>query len=202
MSGEGPFFVTFSGNRYHFLDPDPKEVTILDIAHALSLQCRYAGHSPRFYSVAEHSVLVSRAVPTEHALVGLLHDAAEAYVGDLIRPCKMTLRAMKGAEVRAPGRYAPTDFDQLEANAQAAVIHRFDLPAEVPDIVRVVDQMVGQRECVDMGRPRYGEGWSDSEEVEPADVEMLYLPPFEAEELFLARWLGLTERTLETGTGT
>jgi hypothetical protein len=191
MAGEGPYFITFSGNRYHFLDPDLGEITIWDIAHSLALQCRYAGHSPLFYSVAEHAVLVSQVVPQELALAGLMHDATEAYVSDLIRPCKLTLRAMRGAELRATGRFAPSDYDKLESIAWTAIAARFDLPPAIPATVMKADKMVGQRECLAMGRPDYGTG-HEGEYHEPADVGLRFLSPAEAEDLFLARWQELT----------
>lgn len=85
---------TYSGNPFHLLNPRPEEVSLTDIAHALSLQCRYNGHIPAHYSVAEHSVVVSRLLKEagespEVQLAGLLHDAAEAYVGDMVRPMKL-----------------------------------------------------------------------------------------------------------------
>lgn len=83
----GPWLQTYTGKRFHFLDPSPDEICIEDIAHALSNQCRFAGHTVKFYSVAEHSCLVSRlAKPNE--LEGLLHDASEAYLMDLPSPVK------------------------------------------------------------------------------------------------------------------
>lgn len=84
---------TFSGGQFWPLDPRPEHVRLADIAHALSMQCRYLGHTKRFYSVAEHCVLMTRAVlrdtgDEELALNALLHDAAEAYLGDVPRPLK------------------------------------------------------------------------------------------------------------------
>lgn len=75
---------TFTGKQFWLLEPNPEDVDIKDIAHALSLICRYGGHSRVFYSVAEHSILVGQKT----GLHGLLHDAAEAYVGDMVRPLK------------------------------------------------------------------------------------------------------------------
>lgn len=89
---------THSGVAWNILHPDPEAVRIEDIAHALSNQCRYNGHTSEFYSVAEHSVRVSSCLPPKHQLAGLLHDAAEAYVGDIVRPLKPLLKEFKGIE--------------------------------------------------------------------------------------------------------
>src|ERR1017187_10636100 len=74
---------TFSGIHFWPLLPNPADIRIEDIAHALSNQCRFAGHAREFYSVAEHSVRVSQLCPPEDALWGLLHDASEAYLTDV-----------------------------------------------------------------------------------------------------------------------
>jgi hypothetical protein len=87
----GDWIQTFSGVQMHPLDPRPEDVRIDDIAHALSNLCRFTGHTRTFYSVAQHSVLVSRNVPPPAALLGLLHDAAEAYLSDIARPWKRYL---------------------------------------------------------------------------------------------------------------
>jgi hypothetical protein len=78
-----------SGKKFWIFDPRSEDVDIEDVAHHLSLICRFGGAVKQFYSVAEHCVRVSRAVPPEYALEALLHDAAEAYLGmDVIRPIK------------------------------------------------------------------------------------------------------------------
>ena len=74
------FIATYSGNRFYFDDIMANDVNIQEIAHALSHLCRFGGHVREFYSVAQHSVLVSLLAPPEHALGALLHDATEAYV--------------------------------------------------------------------------------------------------------------------------
>jgi hypothetical protein len=81
---------TYTGKKFSLTRPRPDDVEIKDIAHALSLQARFNGHTTRFYSVAQHCVLVAHACPTR-PMWGLLHDAAEAYTGDLVRPLKKLL---------------------------------------------------------------------------------------------------------------
>jgi 5'-deoxynucleotidase YfbR-like HD superfamily hydrolase len=82
------YFRTYTGREVHPLDPKPHEISIFDIARSLSHLCRFLGHIDAFYSVAQHSVLVSQHVPEEDALWGLLHDASEAYICDLPAPIK------------------------------------------------------------------------------------------------------------------
>ncbi len=95
-----PTIKTFSGVTINFMKPRPEMFEIEDIAHGLSNVCRFAGQSSEFYSVAQHSVLVSRLVPMQHARWGLLHDAAEAFVGDMARPLKRLIPEYKRIEVR------------------------------------------------------------------------------------------------------
>lgn len=96
----GDWCETYTGRAFWPLDPRPSEVCAEDIAHALSMQCRFGGHCADFWSVAQHSVCVSRIVPPEDALAGLLHDAAEAYLVDLPRPIKRFMAAYRAAEAR------------------------------------------------------------------------------------------------------
>lgn len=100
----GSWIQTFTGRPFWPLAPRPEDVAIEDIAHALSMICRYNGHCRRFYSVAEHSLLlcqeVTRLEPENvlHQLQALLHDAAEAYLCDIPRPVKPLLPGYYAAE--------------------------------------------------------------------------------------------------------
>jgi hypothetical protein len=96
---------TVSGRKFPLLDIDPDAILIEDIAHALSMLCRFNGQCLRFYSVAEHSVHVSHEIRPDLAMVGLMHDAAEAYLGDVPSPLKGQLR----------------DFPIIEANLIRAI---------------------------------------------------------------------------------
>jgi hypothetical protein len=81
----------YSGVKFYPLNAKSELIFIEDIAHSLSLQCRFNGHCEKFYSVAQHSVLVARKCPDEYKLWGLLHDASEAYLSDIISPIKNTI---------------------------------------------------------------------------------------------------------------
>ena len=87
-TGSSAWIETYTGKRFHILEPTEDEIDILDIAHAEANQCRFTGHVKNFYSVAEHSYYVSLLVPSCYALKALLHDASEAYISDLSRPLK------------------------------------------------------------------------------------------------------------------
>jgi hypothetical protein len=96
----GPWFLTASGRQFFPADPQPEDVCVQDIAHALSHVCRFGGHCRSLYVVAQHAVLVSRLVAPEHALLALHHDDSEAYLGDMIRPLKMLMPDYKRVESR------------------------------------------------------------------------------------------------------
>jgi hypothetical protein len=122
----GDWIQTASGRKFWPMDPSVHDVEIGDIAHALSMLCRFGGHCLRFYSVAEHSVLLSRAAPRPHKLWALLHDASEAYLVDVPRPIKPSLGGYKEAEL-----------------AIARVIAaRFHLHLGAPDIVKRLDKAI------------------------------------------------------------
>ena len=171
---KGDWMQTRSGRDFWPLDPHPEDVDIDDIAHALSNLCRYGGHCKAFYSVAQHSVFVSRVVPAEHALAGLLHDASEAYCVDMPRPIK---------------RFLP-DYERIEHGIWLAVAERFGLPAELHPCVKVADDAVLLAEKAQiMGESPHP--WSVP--GTPADIFILPWNPASARRAFMARFDELME---------
>lgn len=122
----GDWIQTVLGRQFWPIDPRANEVFIDDIAHALSMLCRFGGHCLRFYSVAEHSVLLSRAVAPEHKRWALLHDASEAYLVDVPRPLKPFLQG----------------YQKAEAKIMTAICERFGLSADMPAQVKEFDKRI------------------------------------------------------------
>ncbi|MDB0600303.1 HD domain-containing protein [Tenacibaculum maritimum] len=89
---------TYTGKVFDLKILDPDSICIEDIAHALSHTARFAGHLPEMYSVAQHSVLVGSKCEREHKLAALLHDASEAYLGDMPSPFKKMMPEYKKIE--------------------------------------------------------------------------------------------------------
>lgn len=168
--------VTISGRRVDVLNPDPDQIDIADIAHGLSMICRYTGHVKRFYSVAEHSLLVSKAVRNfggdlHIQLSALLHDATEAYVTDLARPIKHL------EELR--------EYREIENCVARAIKVRFNLKYDTshPDI-KLMDNRVAQDEIAELtqrGVSRLGL------------VSVVGLCPQKAKLAFLSRYRELTK---------
>ena len=122
----GGWIQTYTGVAFYPFDPRPSEIQIHDIAHALSMQCRFTGHVKEFYSVAQHSVLVALHCPQEDRLWALLHDATEAYLADVARPVKQHA-------VMEPYRTIENDLERM-------ICQRFGLPLEKPSSVTVADK--------------------------------------------------------------
>ncbi len=90
---------TYTGKFVNPLELKPEDIDIRDIAHSLSLQCRFNGHCDIFYSVAEHCIRVSGLLKgRDNQLTGLLHDATEAYMADIARPVKWALPQIREVE--------------------------------------------------------------------------------------------------------
>lgn len=89
---------TFSGIAMNVFEPTIEMISIEDIAHSLSMQCRFGGHLKKFYSVAEHCTNAVKLVPEEHRLAALLHDASEAYLLDMPSPIKCRMPEYKAIE--------------------------------------------------------------------------------------------------------
>lgn len=172
--------VTYTGKHIDLLDPKPEDIDIHDIAHSLSMQCRYNGHTPEFYSVAQHSLEVSYAVSAKpSALAGLMHDAHEAYAGDIVRPVKSFLEMACNRHMR---------FSWIDA----AISYKYKCSGWKSSVCDA-DLAVLKAE-----RARYFpdspiEFWPGLENVEPVDLKFRNgLSPIVAESLFLQRFKELT----------
>lgn len=174
------FIETFSGKRVYFMDPEPDDFDILDIAHALSNNCRWTGHCKYFVSVAEHSVSVSKLC--DDPLAGLLHDASEAYLTDVAKPIKPFLE----------------NYMDIEDRIMKAIAKKFGFKYPLNKSVKLADNQQLSTEAHYLV-PSRGDHWSwdrwSADGVRPA-VEKGIVPigmhPSMAKEVFLKRFKELT----------
>ena len=138
-AGDG-MIITHTGKWFNVLEPNSDDVDIEDIAHALSNQPRFTGHTREFYSVAQHSVLVAENCPSEYALIGLLHDASEAYLSDIARPVK-----------KHPS--LEPAYISIETDLTMAVFDKFGIPiayTDLPQDVIDADNLLLRTEARDL----------------------------------------------------
>jgi len=166
---------TFTGKRINVFDPYRGDITITDIAHALSNICRFTGHCQQFYSVAEHSYHVSMFVPRSMAMKGLMHDAAEAYLCDVPRPIKPHLK----------------NYAEIEDRLLTEIFRRFGLSLNMPDEVKDYDKKL----CITEGYYMMSsiDGWELAKDFKPiVNFDFKYWTPEKAESMFLNRFIRLS----------
>ncbi len=173
---------TYSGRAFDLRAPDTRAIVPMDIAHGLAMQCRFNGQCRRFYSVAEHCIHVANLLAAEghHCTVqlyGLLHDAEEAYMGDLTSPLKAAL-----PEARAIG-----------ANIRTAVRVALGLPAILPEQaqadIRRADAVLLATEAKAL-MASGGLGWQLPEEASDR-IALRFWGPAQAEQRYLERLIAL-----------
>lgn len=188
----GPWIHAYSGRPIHPLDLKVEDIYIKDIARALSMQCRYMGHANRFYSVAEHCCFVSDLClawgDKRVALAGLMHDAAEAYIGDIVRPIK-----------RIPAIYKI--IKPIEDDIARRIAERFDLIWPEHRMVEFWDNFVIGTEKAELknelatGFEYYTQSWYPGGKIWPAIPWKWVLgwAPETAEHEFLIRFSRLAK---------
>ena len=179
----GPYLQTVSGRWVNPFDPDPDQLDAGDIARALANQCRFGGHSRVFYSVAQHSVIVSELVEqrggdAEDVFAALMHDASEAYLGDMPHPLKH--RSALGAAFKA-----------AEEHLEQALRDRFRMKADVPEIKRADRALLATERRAFSVEDWH---WPELEGVEPLELELEAWSPDEAAEVFARRYAELDAR--------
>ena len=173
----GHWMTTFSGVQFWPEDPEPGEIKIEDIAHALSNLCRFGGHCGDFYSVAQHSVLVSLRLETiEERRYGLLHDASEAYIQDLVP-------AIKG---RIWG------YKTIEGYLLDSIFSKFRLNTSIPPSIKIVDLRILATEARDLMPKGCLDYWRMKDDPY-TDMEIDPWPPAVAKKRFLEAFTNLFE---------
>ena len=150
----------YSGGYIDLLNPQPEDIHIEDVAHALSNICRFTGHTRQFYSVAQHSVHTTLLLEEqEFALQALLHDASEAYLSDVSTPLKRLL----------------PDYVKLEKRFEAVIAERFGLPATKNPLVKKADLLALVTEKRDLMRKTdlCEQLWGDLSKIKP-DTEKVH----------------------------
>lgn len=165
---------TFTGRHFKPFAPHADDIAIEDIAHHLSLICRFTGAVREHYSVGQHSILVSELVPEQFALDGLIHDASEAYTNDMASPHKLGL----------------PDFRALEDSIQRAICEKFGRSYPIPPEVKVADQIAVATEARDL-MPCATTLWKLPRNP-LTGLRVMPLSPAEVERRFLDRFWNLT----------
>lgn len=162
------YLSTYTGHCIELAKMTAADIKILDIAHALSNQCRFGGHTTKFYSVAQHSVRVALALPKDLRLAGLLHDAQEAYLIDLPRPIKQLL----------------PDYRAMEGHVWSIIAEKYGLPEQLPDAVKRADEMALLAEFREVMTFQPPESWFPG--LRPLAPACRQWSPEEAREVFLS----------------
>ena len=178
MDEPGPYIQTVSGRRVNPFAPAPEDIDLGDIVVALSNQCRFGGHTRRYYSVAQHACIVSDQVlanggDTRAGLWALMHDASEAYLIDLPHPIKH--RSELGRLYR-----------DAEEGLEAVIRERFGLTGPPPDGIKEIDRRVLASERAALTMVAWH--WPELEGVEPLELEIEPWSPEVAAAAFLERY--------------
>jgi hypothetical protein len=173
-----PTILTRSGINFNLVEPDGGQIEIEDIAHALSHICRFTGHTNRFYSVAEHCIRASEHVAPEHALEALLHDATEAYLGDVSSPLKALLH----------------EYRLIEFRLDCVIRERFGLPLKQTPAVKQADLAMLATERHHL-MPVTSDHWPLLDGIAMAAPIACPLTPAQARSSFLYRFHDLSQTT-------
>ena len=170
---KGDWFLTYTGKKFYPTDPRPEDVFIEDIAHSLANICRFGGHVIKFYSVAQHSIMVSDLCP-KCPFQALLHDATESFCGDMVRPLKVQL----------------PEYKAVENLLWAAICERFNIPVVMDPMVKHMDNVALMTERRDL-LIKSDYPWSLEATCPPVPEKIIPLDPDDAELVFMSKFHAL-----------
>jgi 5'-deoxynucleotidase YfbR-like HD superfamily hydrolase len=180
MATTTPYVSTFSGNRFYPLEPRIDRVQIEDIAHGLAYQCRFNGQTREFYSVAQHSLIVASLVPSHLRLAALLHDAAEAYLGDMVKPLKVLL----------------PEFGALEDKVTALIGAAFAIDFSEYAPIKRADLIALATEKRDL-MPHSAERWAYLDDIRALPEPIVAMSPGQAKQAFLNEFARLDAQAFQ-----
>lgn len=168
----GNWIETFTGAKFYPLGALESEIDVLDIAHSLSNQCRYGGHTSSFYSVAQHSCLVAELVNSKYKMDALLHDATEAYLLDLPKPVKMCM----------------PDYEKFEEDLREVVCKTFNISYPIPKNVLDMDIVAACIEHENFFSDKFKEFYQTYTSLPIPKMKLDPKTPLQSEKLFLSMY--------------
>ncbi len=176
------FMTTSRGNKFFPLEPARTVFDIKDVAHALSNLCRFGGHVKKFYSVAQHSILVADIVKAQGGdadaeLWALMHDSTEAYMVDMPTPIKAVIKG----------------YSDMEHRLMSYLINGFALPnhkdmGQLPDVVKFADAVALVTEARQLMHGGLKDWDLKFKTLKPHATTIYPVSPARAEKAFLARY--------------
>ena len=166
------WILTFTRKPIYPLNASVEHLDIEDIAHALSNQCRFSGHTSHFYSVAQHSVHVAELVADKFKFAALMHDASEAYLQDMPTPIKAMM----------------PQYKEAEANLQVLIEQKFGV--SMSDFAKIVVKEADIKMLATEARDLMGDpqDWPTLQDISPLDARIQPWSPQFAKEQFLKRY--------------
>jgi hypothetical protein len=156
---------TISGQYVNVFEPNSETLLIDDIAHALSNQCRFGGHLPRFYSVAQHCLLCHMVAAPEEKFDALMHDASEAYLLDMPKPIKVEI----------------SQYNDIEDNLMNILAKKFNFNYPKSEGVERVDRYLLEWEWNVIMLGRTDSGYPPIDCLTPAEAKRLFLETYNFE---------------------
>jgi len=172
------FIATYTGKKFHLVNPRLEDIDIQDIAHGLAMQCRWTGQCKFHYSIAQHSYYCSFIGPDKEAFNRLMHDSSEAYIGDMNRPLKYYTEAGDA-------------YRRVEHPLQKLIAERFGFAVVEPVSVKQADNLMLYAEKNQiMNVPFEASDFQCGGKIDttPASITIERWSPEQAKKMFLDRF--------------
>jgi hypothetical protein len=175
VNGMDGWIKTASGLKFHIFHPSIKEVSLYDVAHSLSLLCRFNGHTPFLYTVGAHSIIGSYVCEPIFAKDFLMHDSTESFIGDMATPLKREM----------------SEFKKVENNIYKTIAEKFKVSNPLPKEIKEMDKLMFMMEWVYLMSGKKPNG-IELPMSKKRFMSIATLPPEKIERLFIKRFRELS----------